>query len=139
MKPAVKWPTLFTVQVPAIGAVWRDQGGRFAGIVFDDDGKPAYALILYDKMEEALTWSAASKWAKGLKADGHKDFQLPGRRGGSVLFANNHILKIQHNLHWLAEEHTSSYAWYQYFLYGNQYYYRKVNRLRARAVRRVAL
>lgn len=135
-------PALVTLQLPPLGAVVPGEGGIFAGIVFGDDGRPAYKLILHeDAPAKRVTWQKALDWAKGLEADGHTDFALPDRRDGAVLFANNHLLQISTEWHWLSESYApvSGYAWLQSFRSGFQLSTRKDDDYRARAVRRAAI
>lgn len=133
---------LFTLQIPPLGAVVPGEGGIFAGIVFGDDGLPAYQLILHeDAPAKRVTWQKAIEWAKGLEAGGHKDFALPDRRDAAVLFANNHLLQITTEWHWLSEQLAAypEYAWVQGFNVANQYTSHKGHGFRARAVRRAPI
>ncbi|MGS1115972.1 DUF1566 domain-containing protein [Castellaniella sp. UC4442_H9] len=108
-------------------------GERYAGIILDDDGQPSHHLILLAGDEEDLNHEDALAWAKGVGGD------LPTRHEQSLLFAN--LRGFQPAAYWSAETYVkdSSYAWCQDFDYGGQDYYRKNDRLRAVAVRRVAI
>ena len=79
-------------------------------------------------------------WAKGLEADGHKDFRLPTRREQRVLFANAKDL-FEDAWYWSGEQHASDpdCAWMQSFDIGGQFYDPKGTSTRARAVRSVIL
>ena len=118
--------------LPAVGQPLA--GGIYAGITTGTDGTPYALVLLADKPAKALTWSAACKWAAGLKAD------LPTRPESALLFA---LLKAQFEeaWHWTSEEHAfdSSYAWSQYFLNGNQDSSHQRYAGRARAVRKLPL
>ena len=107
-------------------------GERYAGIILDDEGNPAYHLILLPGEKKGIEWAAAKGWAA------EQGGELPTRREQSLLFAN---LKDQltSNYYWSSERHKydAGYAWFQYFGIGNQDYISVSAELRACAVRRV--
>lgn len=109
-------------------------GERYAGLLLDDNGAPSHHLVLLPARGEKLTWKDAGKFAA--KAGG----ELPTRREQSLLYAN---LKahFEAEWYWSSEAHESdgSYAWYQYFYSGHQYYGRKSSEGRAVAVRRLSV
>ena len=128
--------------VPPIGDVWAGQGGIYAGLSLTDDGLHACHLILADTDRTLeLNHKDTGDWAAALSFDGHKDFTLPNRVDGIVLYQR---LRDQFSLdewHWLSETHASDsdFAWCQSFDYGSQGIYHKSNKLRARAVRRLVI
>lgn len=130
-----------TVNLPAIGAIMPEEGGRFAGLVFGDDGLPSHLLILHDEAKGAVKWKTAIAWAEKLQADDHQDFRLPDRRDAAVLWANNHLLQIEADWYWTPEPYAGNEAsdWIQAFGNGYQIYDLKGYGYRARAVRRVPL
>lgn len=124
---------------PALGMYWPGQGGDYIGTVFNPDGAD-YHLIVGPEMDGEKKHKDAMDWAKGLKVDGHNDFDLPNRREGRFLQCNGkHLFKDK--WHWLSEQHAgdSGCAWAQDFENGLQYYWPKDLTFRARAVRRVPI
>jgi len=126
--------------VPPIGADWPGQGGFYAGVVRGADGKPDHHLILADPDKGDVNWGDATKWAKDLKIDGHKDYALPERNEQAILYGNVPE-RFEKQGYWSAAPFAggASYAWYQTFDYGYQYNYHKDFKLRARAVRRLPI
>jgi hypothetical protein len=122
-------PTTPTITLPAL-----KKGERHASILLDDKGKPAHHLILLPGEMKPGTFDDAQAFAK--KCGG----VLPTRREQSLLFANCKE-QFQHAWYWSGEEHAdaSASAWGQYFDYGDQDYWRKGSKVRARAVRRVPI
>jgi len=118
-----------TTPLPPIGAEWN--GGLYAGLSIADNVPVALVLLPGD---ENLNWSDAQAWAE--KQGG----VLPSRFDHLVLLKN---LKNQFKPEWYwSDEHFASYdgyAWIQSFLNGFQFYYRKSDNYRARAVRRLVI
>ena len=113
-------------------------GEHYAGLIVGKDGEPSHHLVLLPGQAEDITWDKAMEWAA--KQGGEYVASLPTRREQSLLYAN---LKDQFEEHWYwsceAHESESGWAWYQNFNNGTQDDYRKVNELRARAVRRLPI
>lgn len=109
-------------------------GEQYAGLILGKDGAPDHHLVLLPGEAEAVNWAGAKAFAK--KAGG----ELPTRREQSLLFAN---LREQFKpaAYWSGEQHavTSDYAWYQTFYTGWQSNDTIITKLRARAVRRIAI
>lgn len=109
-------------------------GELYAGLILGKNGEPDHHLILLPGEAESVNWEAAKKFAA--KAGG----ELPTRREQSLLFAN---LKeeFQSNYYWSGEQHASNSdcAWCQNFNYNNQSLNHNFIKLRARAVRRLAI
>jgi hypothetical protein len=118
-------------ELPRIGAPLA--GGEFAGICRGEEGDHALVL-LPDAAAKRLTWDKATKWAESLEAS------LPTRNEQAILFGNLED-RFEAAWYWSCEQYAGdeSFAWYQSFGYGNQYYGHKGNALRARAVRRLPI
>lgn len=92
---------------------------------------PAMKFELLPGEAVGVTWEEAVAWAK------EQGGELPTRQEMLVLYAN---LKDEFQADWYWSEQlegTPDYAWMQYFSNGTQDYYRKSDRGRARAVRRI--
>jgi len=109
-------------------------GEVYAGLLLGKNGDPDQHIFLLSGHEKSITWPKAKAWAK--KAGG----ELPTRREQALLFANCKE-KFDSGSYWSGEQFAGdeSYAWCQDFGYGDQYGYRELNELRARAVRRLPL
>ena len=109
-------------------------GEHYAGLIVGRDSEPSHHLVLLQGDAESISWEDAKAWATG------QGGELPTRREQSLLFAN---LKDQFEeaWYWSGQEHESDsgYAWYKGFRYGHQDFHRKLNELRARAVRRLVI
>jgi len=114
---------------PAIGDPY--EGGIYAGITLECSLPQALVLLPGD---EELNWKDAIAWAE--KQGG----ALPSRIDQLVLLQNLKA-QFQGRAYWSAEQHAadSDYAWYQYFSYGYQDSLSIRRKLRARAVRRLAI
>jgi len=127
--------------LPVIGTELPAHGGVFAGIRFNDANDPEFVLIASPEHEGRATWKQAMDWAAGLNIAAHRDFVLPDRKDGLVLFSQARDL-FEKSWYWLSEQHAgySYYAWIQYFTSGGQDWFRKdYYDGRARAVRRVPI
>jgi len=127
----VAGPTkLAILNLPKIGAAWR--GGIYAGLSLENE-RPVGLVLLPGDLDDA-PWEDAVSWA------GKQGGVLPSRIDQLVLL---HNLKdeFKPNWYWSGTPNAGdeSYAWYQYFNTGFQYYHHKDDKLRARAVRRVAI
>jgi hypothetical protein len=108
-------------------------GERYAGVLLNEDGTPSHHLVLLPGDADDITWSAAVEWAKAAGGE------LPTRREQALLFANAKSA-FEEAWYWSGQEYEEpggSYAWYQDFGYGVQYYLHKGYEGRARAIRRV--
>lgn len=115
--------------LPILGAAL--EGGLFAGITTTKEGMHCAVVLLADKPKQLLPWKKAKAWAEGL------DATLPTRPVAALLYANaKDQFETDPSWHWTCEEEDGSFAWYQGFYYGYQYYSRKSYEGRARAVRR---
>ncbi|WP_109477672.1 DUF1566 domain-containing protein [Paraburkholderia sp. C35] len=112
-----------------------NEGEVYAGILLGKNGAAHQHVILLPGDIEDGKWSNAKEWAQSI------DGELPTRREQSLLFANCGE-EFKRDWYWSGQEHESdsAYAWYQYFGYGDQSYYRKASyHCRARAVRRLPI
>ena len=107
-------------------------GERYAGLILDEEGNPAYHLMLLPGEKDGIEWAAAKEWAA------EQGGELPTRREQSLLFAN---LKDQFipDYYWSSEQYKAiaDHAWYQSFRHGTQDGNGFSAELCARAVRRV--
>lgn len=109
------------------------EGERYAGLILDENGKPAHHVVLLAG-DTSATWKKAVEWAK--KQGG----ELPSRCEQALLFANCKDA-FQERWYWSGEQHAEhgDYAWNQTFDDGYQSFSYVTLRLRARAVRRVPI
>jgi hypothetical protein len=125
---------------PAIGAMWPEQGGIYAGLARGENGAPDAHLVLATvPAAEGVTWQAAIDWAAGLDHEGHSDWALPTRWESALLYANVRDQIDTDGWYWTRTPHEKdgSCAWNHYFHHGTQDYTRKSYEGRARAVRRL--
>jgi hypothetical protein len=108
-------------------------GEIYAGAIIQPDGT-GHRVILLPGDKDDGEWQEAMDWAKEQGGD------LPTRLEQSLLFAHSKE-QFKQDWYWSNTQHASgsSDAWYQYFENGYQYYNNKVTKLRARAVRRLAI
>ena len=129
-------------QPPAIGAMWPDQGGIYAGIIGGENGAPDYYLIHADSEYEIIDVNHATA-IQSARAPiyGFDDWSLPDRREARLLTINSPDSFNENELYWTSEEdeYYTCDAWTQDFSHGYQAGSYKADKLRARAVRRVAI
>lgn len=109
-------------------------GEHYAGLTRDHEtGAWHHLVLLPATTDKDLIWQEAIDWAKSVGGE------LPSRFESALLYANLRDKIDRDYWYWTATTHERepSWAWSQDFLSGGQYYYRKVDRSRARAVRRV--
>jgi hypothetical protein len=116
------------IQLPPLA-----DGETYVGSIGDAPGNTHHVILLPGDNDYA-THEAQLEWAKSIGGD------LPTRVEQAMLWAN-HRDQFKKDLYWSNETHhrESGWAWYQYFYYGYQGLNRKVNELRARAVRRLPI
>jgi hypothetical protein len=117
-----------------------EHGGIFAGIAGGKDGAPYSAMILLDaKPDGDLNWKAALAWAEALGDGAH----VPSRDESALLYANSRELMDTSDWHWTSTPYKTPYsvtdAWYQDFLYGDQFIGDQSGTCLARAVRLIQL
>ena len=123
---ATALPAMLTLPTLAAGEL-------YAGLVLEEAAWH-HLILLPDSMPKSAGWKKAMEWAKEQNGD------LPTRREQAVLYGNLPG-EFKEDWYWSStpDAGVESSAWYQYFLNGYQYYDRKDGKLRARAVRRVAI
>lgn len=125
--------------LPAIGATWAnfdpasgDQSGIYAGLSIENE-RPVALVLLPGELPD-LDWVQAMRWAQ------EQGNTLPSRIDHLVLYKN---LKreFKEEAYWsdAPSAGDDSFAWYQHFGYGLQSTSHKSRKLRARAVRRIAI
>jgi len=107
----------------------------YAGAIINPDGS-GHHIILLPGDAKGLTWGGATEWA----AQQGEGATLPDRVEQALLF-KHHAAKFKKDLYWSCVPYAGDVAaaWCQSFNYGGQYYWRKHDELRARAVRRVII
>lgn len=109
-------------------------GERYLGAVISACGTKRHHTILLPGDADPASWQEQMDWAEALGGD------LPDRIEQAMLLA---MMKDQFKeaAYWSNEKHVSGsgYAWYQYFINGYQTYDTTDGKLRARAVRRLAI
>ncbi|WLH10355.1 DUF1566 domain-containing protein [Pseudomonas hefeiensis] len=146
--------------IPALGEYWPGQGGVNAGFVSACGDVPAHYLIIGDKDLGEFKWGryreeseATSRWdgklntdaliaagdhpaakeARAYTADGHVDFDLPAAAQLYQVWVHGLIAE---GAYWSSSQRSANYAFYMYFVDGNQYSTVKSYELRVRPVRR---
>jgi hypothetical protein len=120
--------------LPAIGT--RIGEDVFVGITRSEAGD--VALFLNAANEATLPWKKALAWAAELDTSDCPagTYSLPTRKEQALLFANA-AEHFEPDWYWSGEQYSATYAWMQYFDYGNQSYDHKGYYYRVRAVRRL--
>jgi len=127
-----------TTKAPAIGQPWPGQGGIYAGLARGEDGQPDHHLVLaVEQPAIRLKWAAGVEWARGIEADGHKDFALPTRFESALLYANLRDQFDTSAWYWTSTQYSDGCAWDQDFGNGYQDVNDKSYEGRVRAVRRL--
>ncbi|MGS1116900.1 DUF1566 domain-containing protein [Castellaniella sp. UC4442_H9] len=108
-------------------------GETYIGAIGDQQGNLHHVIQLAADNDDA-PWKDQMAWAKSQGGD------LPTRVELGLIWEHNRD-QMKKDFYWTNEVHhtESSYAWCQDFLNGYQYFSRKVNRLRAVAVRRLPI
>jgi hypothetical protein len=108
-------------------------GEEYIGSIINSDGS-AHAIILLPGDHNDINWADATAWAASIGGT------LPTRIEQAMLYAN-HRDKFEQRAYWSCEQpaEAAGYAWYQYFFTGYQDFSSTNSKLRARAVRRVAI
>jgi hypothetical protein len=133
--------TLRAVQLPPIGKAWPGEGGVFAGLLKGKDSDYAVIVPLDPASDvDPAPWKYAIAAAGKFKTAEHQDYSA-AIRGELALCFHNVPGLFKKEWYWSSTPVAgpASYAWYQLFLNGLQYYYHKGLKLRARAVRRVKI
>jgi len=130
-------PRTSTLTAPAIGAIWAEQGGIYAGLSRGEDGQPDAHIVLHvSEAPSRLKWQAGLDWAATVEVDGRIDFHVPTRFESALLYANLRELFDQSAWYWTSTQYSELSAFTQYFDYGSQDDIGKKYEARVRAVRR---
>lgn len=150
---------------PALGELWPEQGGIYAGLMRGEDGRPDYHLVaaadeagqlkgawgcsgieikgsasrndgLANTTAMAEAGSDLAKKMLALEIDGHADWYLPAQAELMLCFANARE-HFPKEWHWSSTQSSANCAWGQGFSYGTADIGAKGGEWRARAVRRV--
>ena len=116
--------------LPALGGAF--EGGLFAGLTTDKEGRHLAVVLLPDKPATTLAWKKAVEWAACVNG------VLPTRPVSELLFANAKD-QFDPDWYWTSEVFYRSHAWGQYFDSGFQGTSRKSYEGQARAVRLIQL
>jgi hypothetical protein len=132
METTLTSETQAATTVPSIGQAWPGiEGSVYAGIARGAEGQAAAHLVLLPNLPDGgMTWQAAKDWAQA--AGGH----LPSRDESALLYAHAREHINTRYWYWTSTQYSESFAWSQYFDYGDQVSYDKKYEARARAVRR---
>lgn len=148
---------------PAIGEIWPSQGGIYAGIMPARNGQEAYHLVIGEEIgrfewgpygEESPATSLidgqantlvllehgeypAAKAAAAHTADGHHDFYLPA--AAELYEAWLNLGDQDWYWVWSSSQRSAYYAFFMYFVDGNQLIIAKDFELRVRPVRRLPI
>ncbi len=114
--------------------------GTFQGVITGKDGTHFAVVLLNAKPEGRMDWRHAKEWAESIGG------QLPTRPVAALLYANAKS-HFEATWYWTGDpleadtgdEDDASYAWYCYFIYGNQNNYHKSAEGGAVAVRLIPL
>lgn len=131
---------LITLTVPRIGEVWEGQGGYYAGMSRDQDGK-MYHLIRGPQAPGLVDHEDATKFTAEQNVDGHSDFTLPTRRDLSLLQSTSPEAFRTDDWYWSSERHPDdeSVAYAQDFSDGLQDVFNTHSTCFACAVRRIPI
>ena len=109
------------------------EGETYAGAIITPDGTGHHIIVLPGDQDDT-DWQTQMDWAKSIGGD------LPDRSEAALMFKHSKSA-FKKTWYWTNEQHASDskYAWCQGFGNGLQDDYYTDYRLRARAVRRVAI
>jgi len=121
--------------LPAIPAteLLLNPGERYVGGIVNPNGSVRHIILLPGDSDQA-SWKEQMEWAAS------RGGELFDRVVGALL-AQTMPDEFKAEAYWTCEQHAAySYsAWFQDFGYGSQYYYGKLSKLRARAIRSVTI
>jgi hypothetical protein len=139
-RPAVKKSAraIKTFSLSRVGEMTKD--GEFMSIGRGAAGQPDYYLYRGPTSPKRLNHAAALEFAKACKAHGHKDWELPDRTDGALLYANGRD-QAKSAWYWLKPQYAplDACAWAQIFGHGYQIFSRKSDELEVVLVRRVPI
>ena len=153
---------------PALGELWPEQGGIYAGLARHEDGRHYHLIVASAEAGEhqGIAWgvrgddiagaaskadgaantgallevgSDLAKWVTALSIAGHDDWYVPSQRELALAWINAPATFKTEGWYWTSTQYSRSYAWAQHFADGGQLSYGKGLEFRARAVRRFFL
>ena len=121
--------------VPTVlGEIEAQDGEEYAGLIVSADGTKKHHIFLLPGEREIINWEDAKAWAESIGGE------LPDRVESALLFATmkDHFKPVWH---WTREQRAAvfRYTWCQNFDAGSPANYNINDKLRARAIRRVAI
>lgn len=151
---------------PRVGEYWPGQGGIYAGIMPDYEGRSPYHLVLSVDEGQPLEWGGylrddehassdsngqantdalarcghahpAARWAADYRKDGHNDFHLPAKRELDMLAHSVPDQFSRTAWYWSSTQRTDTSAWGHNFNGMPLGHLYKAFAGRARAVRRI--
>jgi hypothetical protein len=123
-----------------IGQRYPEHGGVFMGIALGENKRDQYQVFRGRYADRQMNHADALKFAADCTDGSHKDWQVPDRTDGALLYANGRG-DMRSGWHWLKPQSALSgaYAWVQHFSHGNQGNDRKSNEFEVVLVRRVPI
>lgn len=104
-------------------------------VVYEKDG---HGLVAAITDLGSMDWNSAKTACDELILNGYSDWYLPSKEELNALYVNLKMVGVggfADNAYWSSAENDSFIAWYQYFNFGIQYYYNKINSNYVRAIR----
>lgn len=136
-----KQPNLRDVTLlPKIGDRSGKIGGVYMGIARGENGQPDAHVFRGRYAEKRMNHADALKFAADCRDGGHKDWELPNRTTGALLYANGRD-DTRQAWHWLQETYPGydADAWCQHFRCGLQTSTHKDHEFEVVLVRRVPI
>lgn len=123
-----------------IGQRYAEYGGVYMGVAIGENTAHNYMVFRGRYADKRLNHADARKFASECKDGKFKDWELPGRTAGALLYANGRT-DARSGWHWLEPQHAQDddSAWCQDFSNGYQLDYRKSYELEVVLVRRVLI
>ena len=123
-----------------IGQRYAEYGGVYMGVAIGENTANNYMVFRGRYADKRLNHADALKFAAACTDGKFKDWQLPGRTTGALLYANGRA-EARSGWHWLEPQDAGddAYAWCQHFSYGGQFNDHKVNEFEVVLVRRVLI
>lgn len=123
-----------------IGQRYPEHGGVFVGITIGETNAEQFMVFRGRMTEKDVNHAGALQFAANCADGGFKDWEVPGRNEGALLYANDRDA-MRPGWHWLKPQlrASSDYAWVQTFRGGNQTLSHKSHEFPAVLVRRVPI
>jgi len=108
------------------------KGERYAGIIYDKNGKPLHHLVLMQEVIHELTWLGASRWAKSIGC------HLPTVQELILIFKNQESC-LDAQWHWSSEIHGEKSVFIVHLGSGKQTLTYMIDELSTIAIRRIPI